>query len=578
MTSAIPAALSAYSAEYTDLGNLKSYDLSLLAKIPHPLSVLRDRLISWRPPSDRVLRETAVAKGYSLEPTGPGYYRHSRSDGKIIPCYRTGIGDQGRRVHAELLSALRDASIPYFTGGGSDDFLLAINIASRDTRVFVDLVKERFRNDIKVLVITDSAKVLRPGSLGKSHHSQKNLKLLCIERGMPETGAVAGSWIEINIWKLSPGYSSQRIMETGTYNPHMRRVRFETIEQFLSERTDVDELDRTLASSPKFPIDIVYTWVDDKDEEWRRERKHYSGRHTTDSDLSRSNLDERFTNRDELRYSLRSVELFAPFVRNIFLVTNGQVPSWLNTDHPKIRLVTHADIFRNREHLPTFNSSSIETQLHHIDGLSEHFLYFNDDFFLGDFCRPEDFFFANGMLKYFVTEQRAFEHDIDDTSEEYIAADGNAIALLKRKFGAFTRELMLHAPYPARKSVLEEMEREFRDEFDLCASRRFRSHDDLRPIAFMQYHYAFQTGQAAPATITNRYLALWKPSIDKLFSELLSNRRFRTFCINDVGIPPSRMEWTNRQMRKFLQSYFPFESSFEKRDVAVRVEEMELAD
>lgn len=549
--------------------------MSFLAKIPHPLSMLRDRLIRWRAPSDRVLRDAAVAKGYGLEPTGTGYFRHRRSDGKMISCYRTGVGEQTRRVHAELLSALNDASIPYFTGGGSDDFLLAINIASRDTRLLVNLVRDTFRNDGKVLVITTSGHVLRPKSLGKSQHTQRTLRLLCIE--LEAEQAVAGAWIEINIWKESPGYSSQRIMETATHSPHMRRVRFETIERLLTERADVDDLDRNLSASPSFPIDIVYTWVDDKDEDWRRQRAHYSGRHAASSDLSRSNLDERFTNRDELRYSLRSVELFAPFVRNVFLVTNGQVPSWLNIDHPKIRLVTHAEIYRNREHLPTFNSSSIETQLHHIDGLAEHFLYFNDDFFLGDFCRPEDFFFANGVLKYFATEQRAFEHDIDGTSEEYIAADGNALALLKRRFGAFTRELMLHAPYPARKSILAEMEREFQDEFDLCASRRFRSHDDLRPIAFMQYHYAFQTGQAVPATITNRYLALWKPSIDNLFSELLGNRRYKTFCINDVGIPPSRMNWTNRQVKKFLETYFPFRSSFEKKSETVRVSQMEVA-
>jgi hypothetical protein len=108
------------------------------------------------------------------------------------------------------------------------------------------------------------------------------------------------------------------------------------------------------------------------------------------------------------------------------------------------------------------------------------------------------------------------------------------------------------------------METLFKEEFDACASQRFRSHSDLRPIAFMQYHYGFQTAKAVPATISNKYLALWKPSIDRILADLLHNRRYKTFCINDVGIPPSRLAWTNKQVRHFLEQYFPFKSSFER--------------
>src|SRR3546814_20539042 len=74
-------------------------------------------------------------------------------------------------------------------------------------------------------------------------------------------------------------------------------------------------------------------------------------------------------------------------------------PRWLDANNPRVRVVTHQELYRAKDTLPTFNSSGIETQLHHIGGLAEHFLYFNDDFFLGDFCVPEDFFFANGAMK-----------------------------------------------------------------------------------------------------------------------------------------------------------------------------------
>nr|CAD7429544.1 unnamed protein product [Timema monikensis] len=69
-------------------------------------------------------------------------------------------------------------------------------------------------------------------------------------------------------------------------------------------------------------------------------------------------------NEAELRYSLRSLEKFAPWIRHVFLVTNGQIPYWLNLDNPRLTLVTHEEIFVNLSHLPTFSSPAIETHIH----------------------------------------------------------------------------------------------------------------------------------------------------------------------------------------------------------------------
>lgn len=100
----------------------------------------------------------------------------------------------------------------------------------------------------------------------------------------------------------------------------------------------------------------------------------------------------RFADNDELRYSLRSLERFAPWVRRVYVVTNGQIPSWLNLDTPRLTLVTHEEIFPNRSHLPTYSSPAIETHLHRIPGLSQRFLYLNDDVFFGKEVWPEDFY------------------------------------------------------------------------------------------------------------------------------------------------------------------------------------------
>ena len=111
----------------------------------------------------------------------------------------------------------------------------------------------------------------------------------------------------------------------------------------------------------------------------------------------------RFQDNEEMRYSLRSVWNFAPWVRNIFVVTNGQIPSWLNLHHPRLHVVPHSVIFRNSSHLPTFSSPAIEANLHRIPGLSEHFVYLNDDVMFGRQVSPSDFYtHGNGQRVYFA--------------------------------------------------------------------------------------------------------------------------------------------------------------------------------
>lgn len=100
----------------------------------------------------------------------------------------------------------------------------------------------------------------------------------------------------------------------------------------------------------------------------------------------------RFEEHDELRYSMRSLERFAPWVRHVYIVTNGQVPTWLNLDHPRVTVVPHSAIFANVSHLPTFSSPSIETHLHRIPGLSRRFLYLNDDTFFAAPIVPDDYY------------------------------------------------------------------------------------------------------------------------------------------------------------------------------------------
>eukprot|EP00794_Sanderia_malayensis_P020317 gene20317-22316_t len=109
----------------------------------------------------------------------------------------------------------------------------------------------------------------------------------------------------------------------------------------------------------------------------------------------------RFADNDELKYSLRSVDKYAPWIRKIFIVTNGQIPSWLNLDHPRIKIITHEELFLNKSHLPTYSSPAIEAHIHRIPGLSKKFIYMNDDVFFGDYIWPDDFYtHAKGQKVY----------------------------------------------------------------------------------------------------------------------------------------------------------------------------------
>ena len=132
-------------------------------------------------------------------------------------------------------------------------------------------------------------------------------------------------------------------------------------------------------------IDFVITWIKDNDLNWLNEKSKYLSENTSGDGCARQ-----YRNWGLLRYWFRGVEKFAPWVHKIHFVTEGHLPDWLNTEHDKLNVVKHAD-FIPEQHLPTFNSNAIELFMHKIPGLTEQFVYFNDDMFLIKKVDPEDF-------------------------------------------------------------------------------------------------------------------------------------------------------------------------------------------
>ena len=172
------------------------------------------------------------------------------------------------------------------------------------------------------------------------------------------------------------------------------------VDKFISfgKRPDVSGL---RPKKQNFPIDIVYLWVDGKDKEFCAIKDSYLKKKTKDTekyiDDVRSQI---FQDNNELMYSLRSVEKYAPWINHIYIVTGfGQIPSWLNTKHKKITVVPQESILpQDTEHI--FNSGAVEMCLANIPGLSEHFLLSNDDMFFNKPVKPEYFFDKNGRAKF----------------------------------------------------------------------------------------------------------------------------------------------------------------------------------
>ena len=93
-------------------------------------------------------------------------------------------------------------------------------------------------------------------------------------------------------------------------------------------------------------IDFVITWVDGSDIQWLKEKKKYNVNIDVDDSVAR------YRDFGTLKYVLRSIEKFAPWVRYIYFVTNGQCPEWLNLKNEKIKFVKHSD-YMPKEYLPT---------------------------------------------------------------------------------------------------------------------------------------------------------------------------------------------------------------------------------
>lgn len=302
-------------------------------------------------------------------------------------------------------------------------------------------------------------------------------------------------------------------------------------------------------------IDLVYLWVDGNDPEWLKKRQLFM--------KSPINIVGRYQDNQELKYSLRSVDKNLPWIRKIFIVTDNQVPSFIDTNHPKIEIVNHSDIIP-KEILPVFNSVIIEYFIYKIPDLSEHFLYANDDTFVYAKLTPS-FFFKDGlpivrmMCDPLLKSENWLKKMLKIKINNYRLSIENAYRLFERKFGVFYSvsphhniDAYLKSDY---KFVVEEV---FKDEMEATLSNRFRNSTDIQRIIFSYYAIAKKRGHL---TYVTRKESCRIRVQKKDFQQFITKYQPNLFCLNDTNHATDK---DRERIQPFLEKLFSEQSQFEK--------------
>ncbi|MBE7699516.1 stealth family protein [Oerskovia sp. Sa1BUA8] len=416
--------------------------------------------------------------------------------------------------------------------------------------------------------LPDGAKVLRRTSVREPLHRLSLFRVLSAPSGRDLTDAASA--VVVEGWKLaSTGLAradgGEHVEGTRIAPEGNTVVRYLTPSRWAAAQSSPGRWPGSQLArlgDVAVPVDLVYTWVDGADPEWLA-RKDRALHGVGAGQLNETAVsDSRFASRDELRYSLRSVEMYASWVRNVYIVTDRQVPAWLDTSNPRVRVVDHREIFTDPTRLPVFNSHAIESQLHHIDGLSDRYLYMNDDIFFGRPTSPELFFEGDGLTRFFLSTAVL---DLDPPGPRdlpVLSAAKQNRELVERTFGRTITQKFKHTPHPQSRAVLDEMEERFPEIFEAASASRFRHPEDHSIASALHHYYAYATARAVPGDVSYVYQDIARPEAVLTFNRLRRLRDVDVFCLNDtdgaVGSPKER------SMVDLLDELFPLPSRFER--------------
>lgn len=327
-----------------------------------------------------------------------------------------------------------------------------------------------------------------------------------------------------------------------------------------------------------YDIDFVIPWVDGSDPAWQAEFRKYC---TTDGTENTSAI--RYRDWDTLRYWFRGVERYAPWVRRIHFITWGHLPQWLDVSNPRLHIVNHRDYIPG-EYLPTFSSRPIELNVHRIEGLSERFVLFNDDTFLGHSVAPERFF-RNGlpsdMARLSLIAHCSISHNILNISEimnrryrlwdvikanpmKWFAPCYGVRNILKTLdlavWGVIPSLSDTHMPQPYLKSSYEKMWEQEGDILRLSCTGRTRNNRSVNDW-LMRYEQLL-SGNFSPVNVGDTKLdTLGDERIDAI-ADYIRAERYSMYCLND-STSINDFESVRDRLKAALEATLPQKCSYE---------------
>ena len=320
-------------------------------------------------------------------------------------------------------------------------------------------------------------------------------------------------------------------------------------------------------------IDMVYLWCDGNDSAFKKRKQQYLKiEDNSEQENNEAVGDIRFFDNKELKYSLRSLEMYAPWINHVYIVTDRQVPKWLNTKYEKVTVIDHSEIMP-QESIPCFNSAVIEYFLPFIPKLSEKFLYGNDDMFFGKKVYQEDFFAGDKPIVRVKAIRRKKLMAYRGTKYTYYGTVLNSLELLENTYGKKESYELHHNIDAYRKTLFLVTLDKFQNRLSKCFQNRFRKPDDIQRILFsldMVY-----SGNAELKIVTNpkpwrlhlHFLKKveWESLCDTDNSSKLHKRinkyKPKFFCINSSA--DTTLE-EKTKVKQFMESLFPQPSKFEK--------------
>ena len=311
-----------------------------------------------------------------------------------------------------------------------------------------------------------------------------------------------------------------------------------------------------------FPIDLVYLWVDGNDEEWLKKKNYWQEKLMVTEKYSTSAA--RFRDRGELKHSLRSVDKYMPWIRYIFIVTDNQIPEWLNLNNPKIKIIDHKQILP-QDALPVFNSMAIETGIANIEGLAEHFIYSNDDVFVNKKISP-DFFFTEEGVPVFYDDISAKKNRKKWAEENpgamWVKLDKRVESLLQSKKMKYHNLTDTHTMSSFRKSDFLNTLRFFKEEFNKTAHSKFRDPENVNlsiiyEVLYNQKKIAFKDSQLINSKFEDGPAGIL---VIKNIEDIVKLKPC-LFCLNDDS---SLSQQDIKVHINFLKKKYPKKSCFEK--------------